>query len=216
MIRRTGSPVASSMASHRSVVSVLPYWWLAMYLRMPARNSLLAEVLLEHPHDGGALLVGEDVEHALGVGRRHHRVLDRAGGLQRVGVERGGAGQAEAHPALPLGAEGVGDLELHERGEGLVEPDAVPPLHRHEVAEPHVGQLVGDDVDDVLQLALGGVLGVGEQERLAERDAAEVLHGAEREVGDGDQVHRVARVGDVEVVGEVAQGELGHLEPERR
>ena len=30
MIRRTGSPVASSMASHRSVVSVLPYWWLAM------------------------------------------------------------------------------------------------------------------------------------------------------------------------------------------
>ena len=39
MIRRTGSPEASSMASHRSVVSVLPYWWLAMYLRMPARNS---------------------------------------------------------------------------------------------------------------------------------------------------------------------------------
>ena len=29
MIRRTGSPVASSMASQRSVVSVFPYWWLA-------------------------------------------------------------------------------------------------------------------------------------------------------------------------------------------
>ena len=175
---------------------------------------VLAEVLLEHPHDGGALLVGEDVEHPLGVGRRHHRVLDRARGLQRVGVERGGAGQPEAHPALPRRAERVGDLELHERGERLVEPDAVPPLHRDEVAEPHVGQLVGDDVDDVLQLALRGVLRIGEQERLPERDAAQVLHGAEREVGDRDQVHRVAGVGDVEVVGEVAQRELGDLEPE--
>src|SRR3712207_9506532 len=37
-------------------------------------------------------------------------------------------------------------LDLHERGEGLVEPDAVPPLHGHEVAEPHVGELVVDHV----------------------------------------------------------------------
>ena len=37
---------------------------------------------------------------------------------------------------------------------------------------------------------------------LAERDAAEVLHGAEREVGHGDQVELVARVGDAVVVGE--------------
>ena len=119
-------------------------------------------------------------------------------------------------PALPLGAEGVGGLQLHERGEGLVEPDAVPPLHRHEVAEPHVGDLVGDDVDDALQLGLGGVLGVDEEERLAEGDAAEVLHGAEGEVGDGDEVELVARVGDAEVVGEVAQGELGRPRGRRR
>ena len=77
-----------------------------------------------------------------------------------------------------------------------------------------MGELVGDHVDDVLELALGGVLRVGEEQRLPEGDAAEVLHGAEREVGDGDEVHRVARVGDVEVVGEVVQGELGHLEAE--
>ena len=68
-------------------------------------------------------------------------------------------------PALPLGPEGVGGVHLHERGEGLVEPDAVPPLHGHEVAEPHVGELVGDDVGDVLQLGLGGGGRVDEQER---------------------------------------------------
>ena len=171
-----------------------------------------AEVLLEHPHHGGALLVGEHVEHPLGVGGRHHRVLDRASRLQRVGVEGGGPRQAEAHPPLPLGAEGVGDLHLHEGGEGLVEPDAVPPLHRDQVAEPHVGELVGDHVDDVLQLALRGVLGVGEEEGLPEGDAAEVLHRAEREVGDRHEVHGVAGIGDVEVVGQVAQREVGDLQ----
>ena len=77
-----------------------------------------------------------------------------------------------------------------------------------------MGQLVGDHVDHVLQLALGGVLGVDEQQRLAEGDAAEVLHRSEREVGDGDEVQRVAGVGDVEVVGEVEERELGHVEPE--
>ena len=61
---------------------------------------------------------------------------------------------------------------------------------------------------------------VDEQRRLPERDAAEVLHGAEGEVGDGDEVELVARVGDAEVVGEVAQrggadleGEVGEVEP---
>ena len=149
-----------------------------------------------------------------GVGRRHDRVLDGPGGPQRVGVEGGGPGQPEADPPLPLRAEGVRDLELHEGGERLVEPDPVPPLHGDEVAEPHVGELVGDHVHDVLELALRGVLRVGEQQRLPEGDAAEVLHGPEREVGDGHEVHRVARVGDVEVVGQVGEGELGHVEAE--
>ena len=40
---------------------------------------------------------------------------------------------------------------------------------------------------------------VDEQGRLAEGDAAEVLHGPEGEVGHGDEVDLVARVGDAEV-----------------
>ena len=109
--------------------------------------------------------------------------------------------QTEADPAFPLRPERVGALHLHERGEGFVEPDAVPPLHRHQVAEPHVGELVVDDVGDVLQLGLRRPLGIDEQQHLAERDAAEVLHRAEREVGNGDQVALVARVRDAVVVG---------------
>src|SRR5690606_28991414 len=86
--------------------------------------------------------------------------------------------------------------------------------HGHEVAEPHVGQLVGDDVDDRLQLGLGGRGRVDEQEALAEGDAAQVLHRPEGEVGDGDEVELVARVGQVEPVGEVPQGELADLKGE--
>ena len=83
---------------------------------------------------------------------------------ERVDLEGGRALQAERRPALPLRAERVAGGDLHERGERLVQPDAVPPPHRHQVAEPHVGQLVGDDVGDVLLLGLGARGRVDEQQ----------------------------------------------------
>ena len=55
---------------------------------------------------------------------------------------------------------------------------------------------------------------VDQQQRLAEGDAAEVLHRAEGEVGHGDEVELVARVGDAVVVGEEAQRERADLEGE--
>ena len=62
-------------------------------------------------------------------------------------------------PPPPVRAVGVAGDHLHERGERLVQPDAVPPAHRDEVAEPHVGELVGDDVGDALLLVLVAVAG---------------------------------------------------------
>ena len=76
----------------------------------PGAELLLAEVLLEHADDGGALLVGEDVEHPLGIRRRHDRVLDGPGRPQCVGVEGRRPGQPEADPPLPRRAVGVRDL----------------------------------------------------------------------------------------------------------
>ena len=93
------------------------------------------------------------------------------------------------HCGLPR----VDGQHLHERGEGLVEPDAVPPRHRDEVAEPHVGDLVGHHVGDPLELHVRGRPLVHEERGLAERDRAEVLHRARREVRDGEQVELVAR-----------------------
>ena len=50
--------------------------------------------------------------------------------------------------------------KLRVAGEPLVEPEIVPPLESDEVAEPHVGQLVGDHRGHPLLVGGGGGLGV--------------------------------------------------------
>ncbi len=77
-----------------------------------------------------------------------------------------------------------------------------------------MGQLVGDDIGDELALALGARVGIDEQQALAERDAAEVLHRAGGEVGQREQVDLVARVGDAVVVLEPAKAEGADVESE--
>ena len=77
-----------------------------------------------------------------------------------------------------------------------------------------MGQLVGDDVGDQLQLAHRGRRRVDQQDALPERDAAQVLHGAGCEVGQGQEVDLVARVRDPVVVLEPAQRERADVQPE--
>ena len=191
----------------------------AVGVRLEVRAHAVAEhigsdVLLEHAQDAAALLVGQEVEHPLRLLGRADGVLDRAGRVHAVDGERRLARGGEADPAVPRRPEGVDAERLHEGGEGLVEPDALPPAHRDEVAEPHVGQLVRDHVGHALELRPGRLVLVDEERRVAEGDAAQVLHGAGGEVRDGDEVHLLARVGDVEVVGEEAQRERADLEGE--
>ena len=174
-----------------------------------------ADVLLEHAHDRRTLFVRQDVVHAFGIGRGLDFVFDRAGAVQRVDVVGGGAVEGEALPDLPVGAVGVGGRRFHERGEGFLEPQAFPPLHGDEVAEPHVGELVGDHGNRTLLFRLGGLVFVDEEQNFAERDGAGVLHSAEREVGDRQHVDLVAEVRHAEVVRQPAQTEHGGIERER-
>ena len=145
-----------------------------------APELLGAEVLLQHPQHGRALLVGEDVEHRLGLAGRRHRELDRARAPETVHRQGRRARRAEGDPPLPLRLPRIDRQHLHERREGLVQPETVPPRHGHEVAERHVGDLVGDHVGDALELVVGGRLLVDQEER--------------REVRDGEEVELVARI----------------------
>ena len=62
-------------------------------------------------------------------------------------------------------------------------------------------------IGDVLQLGLGGELGVDQQQGLAVGDAARVLHGALREVGQRDHVDLLVGVGQPVVLAEEPQRE---------
>ena len=129
----------------------------------------------------------------------------------------GAPGRIDAHRALraaqllapdrPFRVEVRGRLLFHPRGKALVQPDAVPPLHGHQVAEPLVRHLVrGGDVDST-PVGFGGQLRVDEQHALEAEDRAPVLHCAEEGVAAGarDQVELGQRVAHAEIVVVVGQ-----------
>ena len=96
-------------------------------------------------------------------------------------------------------------LVLHPGREALVQPDVVPPGHRHEIAEPLVRHLVRQNRPDLLARVDRGCLGVGQQIVLAVEDRRRVLHRAGREVGHRDDVELPERIFDAVVA--VVEGE---------
>ena len=134
-----------------------------------------------------ALAVGDAVE----VQERDLGVFGRA----RDGV-RGGQLVLLVGPALDVGVEHLPRVREARRldhrdvrdvrGKALVEPQVVPPAHRHQVAEPHVRELVQERLGAVQPLVLGGR--IAEQVRLVVGDAADVLHRARVVLGHEDLV----------------------------
>ena len=66
--------------------------------------------------------------------------------IQILRVRPGLPPQCEGHPAVREPGRLGQSQPAHVVGEGLLEPQIVPPLHRHQVSEPHVRHLVEDDV----------------------------------------------------------------------
>ena len=95
-------------------------------------------------------------------------------------------------------------------GEGFVQPQVVPPLHRHQVAEPHVRQLVQDRIRTAFVLVVAGR--GAEDVLVADRHRTRVLHGTHVVFGAEDLVVLVERVADAELIRVVVEALLGHLE----
>ena len=98
----------------------------------------------------------------------------------------------------------------HVLGEGLVEPEVVPPAHGDEVAEPHVGELVQHGDGAALDLGVGD-LGA-EDVALEDGHGAGVLHGAGVELGHEELVVLLERVRAVELLLEELEALPGELE----
>ena len=124
---------------------------------------------------------------------------------ERVEVEGGAVLRHDVAPVAPFRVERLGRLLADEARERFVEPEVRPPGHRHEIAPPHVRELVGGDAEAALERRdRGGALVHGEVGR-AVRDRAWVLHRSRLEVGQPDRVDLRVGIGDAGVVLEVAE-----------
>ena len=170
---------------------------------MPSRNSRLAEVLLEHAEDRRALLVGEDVEHPLGV------VVAR-----RPRTRSAACSTASRRRTRPCATSPKSTQTFHSGRNASVHFISMNvanasfsqmPFH-HFIVTRSPNHMCASSwwMTSATFCSSGWVaaLRIDEQQHLAERDAAEVLHRAEGEVGHGDQVALVARIDDAVVVGE--------------
>ena len=160
--------------------------------------------------DCAPLPVGDPVKVEEGLIGIEHRPRDRMRGRRVILSERPRLQlDIELAPGVwilrPFSQAEIGDVG----SERFVEPEVVPPAHRHKVAEPHVGDLVEDDlgkVGDVTRrwrTAEDVALGVG--------DEPHVLHGANIELRTEDVIHLVERILTAEDFAEIDKGLLRHL-----
>src|SRR5258707_531056 len=124
---------------------------------------------------------------------------------------RWGAPLRDAQRRTPARIEARRGLARHPRGEALVQPQVVPPGHRHEVAEPLVRDLVRDDAVDPLLLLQRIFARVVEEAAFVVGDRAPVLHRAAYAPRKRDLIQLDQGVRLAEVVVEVVEDLLGRL-----
>ncbi len=116
----------------------------------------------------------------------------------------------ELRPHLPFRVQVVNRQPTGPRGKALVQPQLVPPVHGDEIAEPLVGQLVGDDISNPVAVPSLGKLLVEQNGRHPVRDKAPVLHGTVGELVDGQDIALGERVVDLKLLREVVD-DLGRV-----
>ncbi len=177
-------------------------------------KSFLAEILLEHAQHGRTLLIGQDVEHPGGFFRALDRKLNRARALESVDLHGRGARHRETVPASPFGLPRIDREHFHEGGKCFVQPKAIPPFHRDQIAEPHVRVLVRHYVRHPLELGARGFLAIDQQRGFAKRDCAQVFHRSRGEIGNGDQIQLVSGIGNAVIAAEMFQRSLADVDGE--
>jgi hypothetical protein len=154
---------------------------------MEVMRDGLAEIVFLHEgeellHGGRTFHVGDAVEDRIGDAgvddlasdgmRGNHLVRNVASPFE---LKEGGHGRLVVD-----GLEGTLQLleakEGNECGEGLVEPEVVPPLHGHQVAKPVVRQLMSDDAGKHEHLLCRNLF--SEEQRVVEGDHSCIFHGA--------------------------------------
>ena len=158
-----------------------------------AKEGVLRHVGNQLTQNAGSLVVGDRIEvqvDGLDVGDIGR---DRVGGGQLILAARAGLVLVgEGHPPILEACRLDLGEHRHKGCEALVQPEVIPPAHRDQVAEPHVGHLVENGVRAILADRLRH-LGA-KQHRLVEGDAADVFHGAGAELRDEELIVFLERI----------------------
>ena len=161
-----------------------------------------------HHHRG--FVVDDLAVDQAGVAQVGQLLGDGDGALGAVLAEGGGVERAQAvQPVVDLRVEGLGYPCGEVVGEDLLGPHLVEPLHRHQVAEPHVGGLVGYEFRAGQLVAEGGI-GPEEHPSVVVEGGSGMLHAAVLESGQDDEVVLGEGVGYSGVLFEPLEGR-GHL-----
>ena len=174
------------------------------------------ELALAHPchklsQSRGPLRVGDAVEvHPHRVEVDHVRRDRVSGGKLVLPVRPGLAEVREGGPCLGESSRMHVGVVRCPLGEGLVQPQVVPPLHSDEIAEPHVGHLVQDGVGSLLVGRLRDPR--TEDEIFQKGDAACVLHSPRVELGDEELVVLSEGIRNLKLFLEERESLLGQFE----
>ena len=180
----------------RSVHVALPNLCAFRYSRRPSRKFVGADQQLELPHDDRRLLINDRAVERSGFVQVGELLPNRIGAVGAVHVV-GGRVVLKQEPQLVVHVRErrIHDLRRHEVGEDLLHPHVVEPLHRHQIAEPHVRGLVRNQAGAAEQLVLRRRL-VEQQAAGVVEDRAGMLHAAELERRNQHEVELAERIGD--------------------
>ena len=87
-------------------------------------------------------------------------------------------------PDFPIRIEMRTAFAAHPGSESFVEPEVVPPCHRHQIAEPLMRCFVGDNFVNALPRRGRRFLRVEQQRRFVIGDAAPILHRSTETTGN--------------------------------
>ena len=170
-------------------------------LMQPLAKDLRSQKLLQHPNDRGPLAVADGVKKLADFRRVVDFLLNGMGVLEAVQAQGPvGVHIDELGPHLPLRESPIHRLGAHPRGETFVQPQVVPPLHRYQVAKPHMRHFVGHHLGHPLPGAGRGMGRIHQQSRFPIGDSPPVFHRPGREVRDGNVIQLFQRIGNAEVI----------------
>lgn len=150
----------------------------------PSKKLIFCDQKKELLESRSSFLIGDSVKDGKGLGCIGNSASDGMVGILPFIIfvaPNLAIPEVEVRLESELILEGLQAVAGHPLSKALIEPEIVPPLHGHVVAEPMMRQLVGDHQRDDVEVILGRIL-IRQHVLLTEGDYTRILHGIRSEL----------------------------------